>query len=126
MESRLKIAILSVAALAASPLSAEGYSVRTTDRVLDSGAMAADVVGRSHQFFDGGVSFFSVSGTYSYTYSDGGRAFGSYALPNGGEDGVVCSEFDNGFSRCDKYVHDGTRLVLLTEDGNRFPVKELR
>ena len=40
--------------------------------------------------------------------------------------GVVCSAFDNGFSRCDMYVDDGARLVLITEDGTRFPVREVR
>ena len=110
----------------ALPVVAQEFTVRDSDRVLDADGMAADVVGRTHEFFDGGVSFFSVSGTYTYTYSDGGRAYGRYALKDDGQDGVVCSDFDNGFSRCDKYVHDGTRLVLLTEDGNRFPVKEAR
>ena len=110
----------------ALPVVAQEFAVRDSDRVLDADGMAADVVGRTHEFFDGGVSFFSVSGTYTYTYSDGGRAYGRYALKDDGQDGVVCSDFDNGFSRCDKYVHDGTRLVLLTEDGNRFPVKEAR
>ncbi|SHH04602.1 hypothetical protein SAMN05444003_1814 [Cognatiyoonia sediminum] len=108
------------------PAAAQDFAVRDSDRVLDADGMAADVVGRTHEFFDGGVSFFSVSGTYTYTYTDGARAYGSYALKDDGQDGVVCSNFDNGFSRCDKYVHDGTRLVLLTEDGNRFPVKEAR
>ena len=110
----------------ALPAFAQEFAVRDSDRVLDADGMAADVVGRTHQFFDGGESFFSVSGIYTYTYSDGGRAYGNYVLQDDGQDGVVCSDFDNGFSRCDKYVHDGTRLVLLTEDGNRFPVKELR
>ena len=110
----------------ALPVVAQEFAVRDSDRVLDADGMAADVVGRTHEFFDGGVSFFSVSWTYTYTYSDGGRAYGRYALKDDGQDGVVCSDFDNGFSRCDKYVHDGTRLVLLTEDGNRFPVKEAR
>lgn len=113
-------------AAAAQPLVAQDFAVRESDRILDADAMSTEVVGRTHQFFDGGISFFSVSGTYSYTYTDGGRAYGTYALRDEGQDGVVCSSFDNGFSRCDKYVHDGTRLVLLTEDGNRFPVKELR
>ncbi|MEM8538010.1 MAG: hypothetical protein AAGF56_09130, partial [Pseudomonadota bacterium] len=78
---------------------------------------------RSHEFFDGGVSFFSVTGSYSYTYPDGGIAYGNYALREGG---VVCSTFNHGFSRCDMYVNDGTRLVLITEGGTRFPVRATR
>lgn len=111
--------------LVAMPSAAQEFFPRDSDRVLSAEDMSAEVVGRTHEFFDGGVSFFSVSGTYSYTYSDGGRAFGSYALDDA-TDGVVCSSFENGFSRCDMYVHDGTRLVLITEAGDRFPVREVR
>jgi len=102
---------------------AQDFATRPGDTVLNEAAMAAEVVGRSHEFFDGGVSFFSVSGTYSYTYPDGGTAYGSYTVQG---DGVVCSDFTHGFSRCDLYVHDGTRLVLITEDGTRFPIRENR
>ena len=122
----MRIGFAAVLICLAAPAMGQEFLVRESDRVLDAAGMAADVVGRTHQFFDGGESFFSISGTYTYTYSDGGRAFGRYALQDDGQNGVVCSEFDNGFSRCDKYVHDGTRLVLLTEDGDRFPVKETR
>ena len=122
----MRLLFAAVLTCLALPVFAQEFAVRDSDRVLDADGMAADVVGRTHEFFDGGVSFFSVSGTYTYTYTDGARSYGSYALKDDGQDGVVCSDFDNGFSRCDKYVHDGTRLVLLTEDGNRFPVKEAR
>ncbi len=107
----------------ASTATAQEFAPKPTDRVLDAAAMAEKVVGRTHEFFDGGVSFFSVSGTYSYTYSDGGRAYGAWELRDSGNDGVICTSFAAGFSRCDMYVHDGTRLVLITEDGTRFPVR---
>lgn len=109
---------------AAGPLTAQEFVPRDGDRVLDGPAMQAEVVGRTHAFFDGGVSFFSVSGSYSYTYSDGGRAYGDWELQDGGAGGVICTRFAAGFSRCDMYVHDGTRLVLITQDGARFPVRE--
>jgi len=51
----------------ALPAHAEGWSPRSTDTVLDRAAMIAQVVGKTHEFFDGGRSFFSVSGSYSYT-----------------------------------------------------------
>ncbi|WP_438955493.1 hypothetical protein [Cognatiyoonia sp.] len=111
--------------LVALPAVAQEFSPRDFDRLLSADDMALEVVGRTHEFFDGEVSFFSVSGTYSYTYSDGGRAFGSYALDDATE-GVVCSSFENGFSQCDMYVHDGTRLVLIMEADDRFPVREVR
>ena len=48
--------------------------------------------------------------------------------PRGGrytisDDSTVCIDFDNGFSRCDMYVRSGEKLVLLTEDGLRFPIR---
>ncbi len=119
----MRLFILVLSSFSATAGLAQTFAPKTTDRVLDSAAMSRDVVGRTHQFFDGGISFYSVSGTYTYTYSDGGRAYGTYQLSEDGADGVVCSAFANGFSRCDMYVHDGTRLVLITEQGDRFPVK---
>lgn len=120
-----KFSVLVLAFVAAGQATAQDFEPRSTDRVLTATEMASEVIGRTHEFFDGGQSFFSVSGTYSYTYTDGGRAFGAYALQDGGAGGVVCSEFENGFSRCDMYVHDGTRLVLITEAGDRFPVRQI-
>lgn len=118
-------AVVCMAVLAAGAAQAQDFTPRAGDRVLDAAAMAAEVVGRTHEFFDGGVSFFSVSGIYTYTYSDGARAYGEWNLQDAGAGGVICTSFEAGFARCDMYVHDGTRLVLITEDGTRFPVRSL-
>ncbi len=115
--------ILWMLALLAGPAAAQEFEPKASDQVLDAAAMAAQVVGRTHEFFDGGVSFFSVSGIYTYTYNDGARAYGEWQLRDDGAGGVICTSFEAGFSRCDMYVHDGTRLVLITEDGTRFPVR---
>ena len=80
----------------------------------------AEIVGKSLQYFDGGVSKFSAGGAYSYTYLGGGTSFGSFEIA---DDGTVCIAFRNGWSRCDRYALSGDRLVLLTEDGERFPVE---
>ena len=39
------------------------------------------------------------------------------------EDGIICIVYRNGFDRCDMYVRSGGRLVVLTEDGERYPVR---
>lgn len=83
--------------------------------------MIALIDGQTLTFFDDGQSKFSAGGAYSYTYANGGgTAFGAYEV---GEDGTVCIAFRNGFGRCDRYVESGGRVVMLTEKGERFPVR---
>jgi len=94
--------------------------LRESDTVLNDAEMRAEIVGSTHTFFDGGQSFFSVTDLYAYTYPDGGVAHGRYELR---ADGMVCTFFNHGFERCDTYVRNGERLVLINEDGVRFPVR---
>ena len=89
--------------------------------MLDRGAVLGLIEGRTLTFFDNGQSKFSVGGAYSYTYANGGgTAFGAYDVA---EDGTVCIAFRNGFGRCDRYVQSGGRVVMLTEKGERFPIR---
>lgn len=105
----------------ATPALADNWSVRATDTVLDQGAVAAMIEGNTLTFFDDGQSKFSTGGAYSYTYANGGgTAFGSYDIQ---PDGTVCIAFRNGFARCDRYVESGGRFVMLTEKGERFPIR---
>jgi hypothetical protein len=79
--------------------------------------------GQSFHFYDGGESLYGSDGAYSYTYSvenGGGTAWGTYRI-NG--DGSICVDFVNGFARCDLYVRNGSRVILITEEGERFPVR---
>ena len=71
-------------------------------------------------FYEGGQSRYSVGGAYSYTYQGGGTAFGRFEV---GQDGVVCIDFRNGRSRCDQFVHSHGRLVMITQSGDRFPIR---
>jgi hypothetical protein len=109
--------------IGASAATAQDFVPRSSDAVLDRASMEQAVIGETHEFYDGGQSFFSVSGTYTYTYSDGTRAYGRWAWPQDNQDGVICTAFNHGFQRCDMYVRAGDRLVLITEDGSRFPVR---
>ena len=100
---------------------ADNWNLRDSDQILDADALAGFADGGSITFFDDGVSLFSAGGAYSYTYANGGgTAFGRFRIE---DDGVICIDYRNGFSRCDLYVRNGGRLVLLTEDGERYPVK---
>ncbi|WP_341368544.1 hypothetical protein [Yoonia sp. BS5-3] len=105
---------------------AQAYEIRPSDTVLDADAFAQLVLGRELEFFDGGMSRYSPGGSYSWTYSaanGGGNWFGTHAFD---QTGAVCIEFRTLRSRCDLFVQDDQRLVLLTEDGQRYPVREIR
>ena len=109
------------ALLFATSVSAEDWNIRASDTVLDQQAVAAVIEGNTLTFFDDGQSKFSIGGAYSYTYANGGgTAFGAYSI---GADGTVCIAFRNGFGRCDRYVESGGRFVMLTESGDRFPIR---
>ncbi|MCH2076249.1 MAG: hypothetical protein MK180_05080 [Rhodobacteraceae bacterium] len=110
--------ILLLTFAAAAPAFAQG--IRDGDTVLSDDEMRLEVRGSTHTFFDGGQSFFSVTDSYSYTYPDGGVAHGRYEIR---EDGVVCTFFNHGFERCDTYVRNDGRLVLIDGTGVRFPVQ---
>lgn len=111
-----------IAFLVASPVLAEGWVLRPGDVPLTRNELAA-LAGRTLNFYDDGQSRFSAGGAYSFTYSvenGGGTAFGTYRIA---EDGSICVDFRNGFSRCDLYVHNGDRLILINEKGERYPVR---
>lgn len=71
-------------------------------------------------FYEGGKSRYSADGSYSYTYDQGATAFGDFTV---GSDGVICIAYQNGRTRCDRFVRSHGRLVMLTEDGQRFAIR---
>ncbi|MFW8634975.1 hypothetical protein [Cribrihabitans pelagius] len=108
--------------LAPLPAAAADWQFRPGDQPLSAVELAA-LPGQSFRFYDGGESRYGAEGAYSYTYSaenGGGTAWGTYRLL---PDGSVCVDFTNGFSRCDLYVRNGARMILITEEGERFPVR---
>ncbi len=97
--------------------------LRATDTILTAPEMSQLLSGRMVEFFDGSTSRYGTDGAYAYTYTDDGPAWtGTYTMA---EDSLVCVDFDNGSSRCDRFVQDGERIVLIIEDGTRFPVRNL-
>ncbi|SDE25828.1 hypothetical protein [Ruegeria marina] len=101
---------------------AETWRLKEGDVPLPPAELQA-LAGRTLTFYDGGRSTYSAGGSYSYTFSaanGGGTAFGLYSIA---EDGSVCTTFRNGFSRCDLYVRNGQRLILIDEKGDRYPVR---
>ncbi|MDW3224538.1 MAG: hypothetical protein R8G34_16940 [Paracoccaceae bacterium] len=100
--------------------SAQDWALRGDDRALSHAEVVALTDGQTLVFYDDGASQFSEGGAYSYTYAGGGTAFGVYTI---GPDGTVCIAYRNGFERCDRYVQSGARIVMLTQKGERFPLR---
>lgn len=99
------------------------FAVRDGDERFDIAGLTDAVTGRTLVFYDDGVSKFSAGGAYSYTYSEvngGGTQFGAFTVM---ADGIICILYRNGFDRCDMYVRSNNRLVVLTETGERYPVR---
>ena len=115
--------LITVFALIGGSAAAQDYALRDSDERFDVPGLSAALTGRSLTFFDDGVSRFSAGGSYSYTYgvqNGGGSQFGTFTVMPGG---IVCILYRNGFDRCDMYVRSGGRIVVLTEDGERYPVR---
>lgn len=104
----------------ANPAMAQSWNDWSGDIALSNADLEDRIVGQSITFYDNGLSLYADDGSYSYTYDGGGTAYGEYELK---DDGVVCVDFANGFTRCDRFVFAGDRLVLQTEKGERFPVR---
>ena len=112
--------LIAFLAFAAGSATAKDWSVRHADRLLTKPEVEHLTAGRTLMFYDDGQSKFSVGGAYSYTYAQGGTAFGHFEIK---ENGTVCISFRNGFARCDRYVEAAGRIVMLTAKGERFPVR---
>lgn len=113
--------LLVLACVVAAPAAAQG--LRDGDAKLTAGALHERLAGMSVRFHDGSEARFSRAGDYTYRYRPQDPAFGGTYLAT--EDSQVCVTFSGGFRRCDTYVMNGGRLVLITRDGLRFPVKTL-
>ncbi len=116
----MRLALL-LSLIAAPALAQDG--VRPSDTVLTQAEMADLISGQQLEFFDGSKSRYGDDGRYGYTYTDDGPVWsGTYQVF---DDSQVCVDFDNGSQRCDQLVKDGDRVVLIIEDGTRFPVRNL-
>ena len=114
----MRCVLTAIALLSAAPVFAQDWNVRPWDDVMHVDEVQALLVGETVAFASGGSSYYGPDGRYKYAYKGGNTFEGDYALQS---DGSICVEFDNGRRRCDLYVRQGDRLVLITETGRRFP-----
>ncbi|MDE4098408.1 MULTISPECIES: hypothetical protein [Rhodobacterales] len=108
--------------LGAGPADAEDWNLKPADQPFAPSELAA-LPGQAFVFFDDGEARFGKDGAYSYTNSaanGGATSWGSYRIA---QDGSVCIDYVDGFSRCDLYVHSHGRVVLINQAGDRFPVR---
>ena len=114
MRLALLLTVIALPALAQDGL-------RDSDQILNAGEMDALLSGQMIEFYDGSKSRYDPEGGYSYTYTDDGPVWtGQFNVSDGSR---VCVAFDNGSHRCDRIVRDGERVVLITNDGLRFPIR---
>lgn len=99
---------------------AEDFQLLETDEALSRDEVVEVTASQALTFYDGGQSKYSAGGSYSYTYDQGGTAFGTFNVE---ADGMVCIAYRNGHSRCDRFVRSHGRLVMLTADGQRFAIR---
>lgn len=116
----MRVLIFLLSLSLASAVAAEEWALRSGDRELSRAEIVALTTNSTLVFFDDGQSQYARDGAYSYTYASGESAFGRYEVE---PDGTVCVYYRNGFSRCDRYVEAGARIVLLDQRGQRFPLK---
>ncbi|WP_375279287.1 hypothetical protein [Pseudooctadecabacter sp.] len=121
----MKHLIFPIALLLATSAAAQDYATRATDSLPDTAALSALILDRDLIYFDDGTSRYSADGTYTWTYSKangGGIWEGRHTIT----DNIVCITFATGMERCDMFVTSGDRLTLLTADGDRYPIREIR
>ena len=94
---------------------------RPDDVRFSSADLTGALAGRTVEFFDGSKARYGTDGSYAYTYTDDDPPFiGQFTTD---DESRVCVVFDNGFDRCDTFVRSNGRLVLIIEDGTRFPAR---
>ena len=97
--------------------------IRAGDVVPSPRELTDLLEGQVVEFYDGSKSRYGRKGQYSYTYTDDGPEWtGTFTVQ---EDSQLCVDFDNGSARCDRFVRNGERVILIIDDGTRFPVRNL-
>ncbi|MCF2871797.1 hypothetical protein L0664_12025 [Octadecabacter sp. G9-8] len=120
----MKIASLLI--VLAVPAMAQDYAIRDSDSVPTLASLSDTILDRDLEYFDGGISRYNTGGDYAWTYAQnngGGVHTGTHDIQ---DNGIVCVTYDAGPQRCDMFVMAGDRLVLLTDDGQRYPLRDIR
>lgn len=106
--------------LAAAPALAAEWQIRPGDAPFSADELSVFLRTAEIRFYDGGRSEYGEGGAYAYIFDGGDRAEGRYQVE---PDGSVCVDFNNGWSRCDLYVRNGDRVLLIDQKGDRYPLR---
>lgn len=99
-------------------------SARPNDQMLDVTTLAESLSGNTIEFFDTSLASYFEDGRYEYRYRPDDFVWeGKYELRDGS---MVCTTFSGGAERCDMIVRANDRLVMIIENGDRYPVKSVK
>ncbi len=108
--------------LLAQSAAAQDWFMRDGDITFSATELSDRLLGQTLRFYDDGQSHYGEDESYTYTYLGGDSAHGQFKIM---ADSIVCVEFANGFDRCDRFVENAGRLILVTADHQRFPIREV-
>ena len=106
----------------ATSVAAQEWQGRAGDQGFAPEALQDHLSGQVLEFFDGGQSRYDADGRYLWSYAGGGDWYGTWEVS---QDSVVCVTFVTEVTRCDRIVQNDGRTVVLTADGQRFPVRRI-
>lgn len=109
----------------AAPVMAQNYDLRATDSVPTRATLSETILDRDLEYFDGGISRYATNGTYAWTYGANNGGGVHEGVHDFKDNGVVCITYHTGARRCDMFVLSNDRLTLLTNDGQRYPVRKI-
>ncbi|MEZ5779980.1 MAG: hypothetical protein R3E44_16625 [Paracoccaceae bacterium] len=116
----MRLLAFAAACVVAIPAVAADWPTKPGDERFSKADLAEFIASNDVRFFDGGRSEYGPGEAYAYVYSNEDRAEGRYRIE---QDGSVCVDFINGFTRCDLYVRNGGRVLLIDEKGDRYPLR---
>jgi hypothetical protein len=113
-------ALIIVFGFCAGIAAASDWQLRPGDQKYGAAELARRLDGQTLEFHDGGRSRYGPGNAYVYIYADEESVPGVYAITDKGE---VCVTFLRGARRCDLYVRNGGREILIDENGDRYPLR---
>jgi hypothetical protein len=109
--------------LAAHPALAQ-QGLRDSDIRLSKAELTDYLSGYVLEFYNDNLATYRPDGSYLFNYTPQDDALpGTYKVS---EDSSVCTNFSNGFSRCDFIVQSGQRHVMIIKNGDRYPIRSRR